>query len=462
MHSKQLLALAVAFIILLTGCSVSDDTPSSLLDSGIAPGELYTQALETLTASGNFGLSVVSERIIQIGDQTITEFSENQYRYDGFNSDDIQLSVTQTITYPAGTINISHQYADGLAYMSLEDSLFYTETDYSTYAKTFIPVQLLDESLYESIEAKEQAGQILIGFYGASKPEVWSLPKNTDLISAAGSVRLRDDGTLIESVYNVCGELPGVTICQKVTVRPETAQSISIAAPVDLNACTYVQDLAGPVVLEQCSKLLASVESISSQTDHTISSQVSLLERTVHTAMEYEQTDNGLLAAIATEIQLTDNTRSGSITSTEQLEQFQNGSYTLETDGSIINDPSVNEETMRSYCANQLVSTIPLLQYIEDVETSVLADEIVYTFKASQALADLMCTSACQFLYQDAYVLNELASDYQTNTIVCTLKMDRYTGFPTVSAMIYEGTHTIDGKDYILRNQITQNYTFPS
>ena len=270
---------------------------------------------------------------------------------------------------------------------------------------------------------------------------------------------LTKDGKLLNWQTSLTYHQADTTVYTRVFAAPSTDHGAFDLTTQDAEFME-VSSLDAVVMLERFSGFLSSVEPISADMVHTITCDANNLERIQTTKIELSGKKENFSATVDTTVVTTDHSRNDIITNEYQIENFSNNTYALNSSNLHKESPDVTYDVMNSYCRNNLVVTLPLLQYIQDARVYNQDGKTLYRFPGTQELSELICSEACNLLYQDPGYLDALASDRNILSTECTLRIHPLTGLPESSSIVYRGTHTIEGKVYNFTSTTVQNYHF--
>jgi len=87
---------------------------------------------------------------------------------------------------------------------------------------------------------------------------------------------------------------------------------------------------------------------------------------------------------------------------------------------------------------------------------------VLFSYTGSELMGEEYCQIVSERLFQEKDFLNEYASDYKTKEMNFYLGLDTYSMLPTAFGVQYEGVHTIEGYEYVLRMQADQSFDLAS
>jgi hypothetical protein len=173
----------------------------------------------------------------------------------------------------------------------------------------------------------------------------------------------------------------------------------------------------------------------------------------------YMANHENLSALVKTLTKLKNDSRVGQDTQLSKIELFADNRYLVSTDDNKpIESSNITAYDMRQYCQNRLVSTVMLPKHITGAQIISSEKSVRIQYSASEEFANLISSNACQSLYQQPELLNDLAQSCTTDTLQCYLELDKITGLPIASGISYSGTHNVAGTAYSLSYKADQIY----
>jgi hypothetical protein len=453
------IALAAAGLLFLVGFLILPD--SSINNKPIIPvenaKELYEEALPTVSEAQDMTLNISKTQEITVGSEVFLETSQQKLAYTGLGTEDIRASVTETLSIDDFSVNISEIYYNGTGYVSINDSRFFSSISKEDYLKRFAPAQLLDPALYGIIDGIDNGYGYVINFSQPAAAEAWALSEDGLFVDAKGSAYVNYDGQLTKSIYNLTYNRGKIQF--KMTYVVDVAlSSDEISIPNNRKSYISIDYLDGPRMLEHASGYLLQAANISAHYTDSIYFQAfgdaRTQDITLHTAK-----GESFSALVQTVTTLKNDGRVGLDSQLKKTELFVDNRYSVSTDDA---DPVVNKavtaDDMYNYFHNVLVGTIMLPAHITGAQIVDNEETLRIQYSASDAFAVQISANACQSLYQEPELLNDLSQSRTTDTLQCYLELDKTTGLPIASGISYSGTHTIENVPYSLRYQADQIY----
>lgn len=423
----------------------------------------YQQAAEKITSSGSYRMNISTTKITTLGKQSFTETSSKVLTCQDLGSPDLQIVLEEFLDYGMHNFSVTEQYIDGTAYVSLDNSHFSSTISAEAYRQRLIPVSMMTPSLYDSVITHQIGDRLLIGFSQPIAVEPWAVFGDVQLQDASGLAALDSEGNLVESLYSLSYTSGSANVVYSVKALIEPNAPVTSPVIEDISQYTNIDLFDVPRLLEQSTGYLLQANAIHAETQEVITCQANNLRREQHTDLTMADRDRDLDITLGIDVDLIDYNQGGTSTKYHQTETYQDGKYTLTVENETSPQPSEGEvtaEKMQLYCQDILVGTIILPEYIKSVSVTELDSTYQLSFSASEDLSEIVCSNACQTLYQDPALLNNLASSYETDKIVSTLVIDKQTGLPVASGIDYSGSHNIEGTSYTLTSTLMQSYNF--
>lgn len=462
---KRLIVVAIALLVTLTAAFAGNwilgsPEPAALLIPLEEPLTIYRNAIGGLNRE-NGAVSVEKAYKTVTGNGVFTEISQQQIQYQDYSSVQFSTAMSETLSIDAHTTNISEIYADGMVYATVNGSKFQGQIDADEYRRRLVPVVLLDANLYDSIRGFDDGSEYLLLFDQPKSVERWAEESDSLFAGATGSMRIRHDGTILESLYCVTYIRDDCTVHYTVSAKPATAEN-QVAVPEDKANYVPIAYLDGPRMLERATGYLMQAKTVSAAYEERIYCQAFGDERTRNISLHSAASGNWS-AMVDTKTELRNTGRTGDVVTHLHEELFTNGVYTIRADGGeITENTQIDPLTMQTYCQNQLISTIMLPENILNATCNVADDRLRIEFAANEEFANIISTNACQLLYQKPEVMKEIAEESRTDLLSCYLELDKTTGLPLSSGIEYKGSYWMEGLPYILSFRATQNYEIPS
>ncbi len=450
------LLLPSIILVLLCGCEPVPEVPTHAPENDMPAIEIYENALSKLK---DFSISVEAAKYIQTATQTLTEQYRGTYHFQDYGTECAAFYAEETLDYGVTDVAITRCFSSGTAYLSIGQGNFSAPESFHSYLTALIPVVIPTGKDFSVFQGRQIGGRTLIGLTEPADLSSIGLTKTAKAHIISATVMLSPDGLIDQISCTIAYTTASAKVLWIISAKPVgTPQDITV--PADLSTYTNIQNILSPILLERCSGLLSGTQSIFSDITSTIVSEADGLTRSQSTQMVYDSTDGALNAVIDTHVSVTDKTRQGDTTSHRQTESFRNGVYTVAADHNTTQDPSVTEELMRNYCANQLVNILPLPSHIAGGTVSVSADQTTVIFYPTESLTKLVGSNISQILYQDPALLETFQIEGNAAEATIHLILDTGTGLPVSASISYTAKYSTDQFSYGLTSSTAQTYIF--
>ena len=478
---KRLLVLLLAAVMVFTlfGCQkpqVEEPSTEPSTEPAAEPApdaaQIYADATAALSA-GDVTLDVTSTKTTTFGNETLTEETSAVLTYTGMGTENPQSSWEETVNYwdlddeqkvVATEAQYREVYADGTLYIELKDQVqFSAPLAAEDLANRYVPVVLLDISLYEDVTVTESGDSATISFAAPTAAEVWAMPADAELVDASGTATVTG-GKLTAMAYTVTYDYGSVSVTWTTESKPR-AQAEAVTLPPEAARYMYTP-LQSPDALwlflqaenlkdQAVSGTLSGVSSMFSQAAGVVRNQVQ--------TVDFYDTEKDMMGKFVTDVYLMDYANNADDTYTLE-ENYQNGRYVYtENDGvpTTINN-QISKQQIRDYYKQNLLSNALKPEYWTDVTVEDLGSLYYMEFTLNEDFGNMEQSIICTTLFQNPGLLNSLASAYTTDEVTGYMSVDKFTGMPVAVGFSYQGTHTIEGDPYILTCQTDISYTLPS
>lgn len=476
----KLLAFLLAFF-LLAGCTPTPKPtePPTLPPTqppteppAPVPEEVYAKAITLLEGEAAVTMDVTQVLTSCFGGQTLVEESQQLLSYADRNTDSVKILQEETVLYKIqessresedddGNRLYREIYADGKLYVELEeeDINLVGELTAEEATQRFIPVVLLDATLYEALTLDQQQDQLTIHFTEATAAEAWAIPEEAEFLEASGYAVINAAGEAEKMSYTVRYRYGSVENTWQVETQlrqealavtvPENAQDYKTLSCVD---ALWAKIQSGLQIWNAGELKVSMVESTFSEAGGVVLREAVQLDW-------YDVEDTFMIKVESTQNLTTPKEHESS----NREEIYRDGKYTVVVDDGIpATQMGIKEKDVRTACENLRIEYVPKSLFWEDVTVEDLGSIYLYSFTFTPELGDTMQSSVSQMFYGDVAFLNSYASKYETKEITGYMSLDKYTGMLLASGLYFEGAHTIDGDEYIVSMQIDQAVEMPS
>ena len=268
------------------------------------------------------------------------------------------------------------------------------------------------------------------------------------MISASGEL------TFNTLKYSIFYEIKNVTFETHMQILYSVA-SVKIPGPA-IEEYLPIANIYAPLALEKAYGLLSQSTHVTSQLTQTIFSQANSLQyESLLTMSRTAQT-----GSIETQITLYDTSRGNEKSTKSQTETFDNGSYWIQADHNTPSTQSMDHADFFSYYSQTLTKNILASGYITQANAERKDGCIYLSINANDQLAQKLCQSICQTLYQDPSFLDYRSAAHDDYFLIYSITLDPTTGLPLTCDLDFSGKHTIEQIDYTLTAQYRQTYSY--
>ena len=420
------------------------------------PALLYSQAVDSLKGNTNYILQIQSRKTLTVGGEQFQEMSRQTLTYTGYGTDAFRASLTEDLVNGNYAIKFVEYFQDGTIFTTVDDTnRFRGDMTAEEYTARLVPLVMLDASLYQKIEYSND----ILSFSEPTAGEAWIVPEYAQLKEARGHATVDDNGMLGTASYDVTYTIGGNEIRYLIDVGIHVAEDITLDDVSDPDGYTKLDYADAPRIIETaCGYLSQAYEghSLTTTTAESALSQAGGILRNQVITINSWGTGADYTADVDTSIFLM--TAAGE-QQLEQVEHFADGVYTISTDGGEAQKNSaVKANNFKSYTLNALLGNIPDFSMLTNATAEDLGSLYYLELTFSDELPKSICSYICEMFYGDSNLLNDMASEYKTQTMDYYFAVDKYTGLPTAVGYTYEGTHTIDGYGYPLTQQVDQSF----
>ena len=454
MKKKFLIAFVIihAFSAMLSGCSFFSK-------STFVGAEAYEQAVKDIVGS-SFVATVSKSVTIDAGIDTISETSVAKMTVKNYAAADMHTEANITVTSGGHSYAAEEICTGEMSYLKINGGLFSAPYTDIGYAVRQLSPALFEPSQYENIQSRHEKGRQVIGFSQPITEHNITIPDGAQLIDSTSSAILLANGSLYESSHSIIYTYGSATVAQTVTARFDMQNNVTVSVPNNPGDYISVPDTVAPLLLETACTRLLGFSSVTSNVAYDIVCEAGGLQRIQTTTTKITDSSDGLCAQVDTEVSLINQNLHGSVDSYTQTETFSGGNYTIIPNETNEPNKDVSEEAMRSYCKNNLVSSVMLPAFISGIEISEDESSYALTFRATETLAQLLFSNAYESLYTDQASASDVVDSYETQTISGYIEISKYTGLPTVAGMEYTAAAAIEDADQRFHVRIEQEYSY--
>lgn len=464
--TTRLLALLLCAAMLLSciGCSQTPaatelpTTPPTEAPTEPPADTVYQDAVAGLKNAADVTMEVDLVKTTTVGTETFTETISQTLIYSGLGTGALQISSEEELDYGLEeTLAFSELYSGDTLYAVIDDAYYFSGSlTAEEAADRYIPVLLLDETLYGSVTAEYSGTAATISFAEPTAAESWAVPEEAAMTAASGTAQIDANGELQEMSYTVTYTYGSSEITLEVTSRPRTGAD-EVVIPEDTSGYLSLQYVDAPRLSVQTSALLTQTTSATVSSLESIMSQAAAVVRNQSTVMDYYGSGSDVMTKVELGLYLMDYSTNQS-QELDQEEVYRDGRYTVTVDDGVpTTQTGIAGEDIESYCRTIMLTHMVDLSFWQDAVCTDLGSLYLIELTLNEDFGNTIQNSICNMFWEDAAFLNNLASAYVTNETTGYFAVDKFTGLPTSGGYYYKGTHTIDGADYALTLQSDQS-----
>ena len=464
------LLLCVALLLGMVGCGSSKPAEPEPTQPPVteAPTEApteppvadqYTKAAQPLRDAQNLAVKLTTKKAISTAMETFDLVSEQELTLSGVGTDAFTASMSEELEIGEYNDEFTEYYADGVLFVNIYDTgRFQGAMAEEEFLGRFAPAVLLDETLYADISAKQTDAGTTLTFSNPSGPEDWALPAGAEFLSASGTAKINDNGTLTRTTYTMEYVQGNTVVSMEVEAKAEISDDEAPEAPPEPDLYKEVESIDALRLYDTAILYIFSSQSASSAIAQSLVCQAANYALTEQTTLHYMGSGQDHFSDIqytATSVDPSMGTETFS-----QTEHFQDGLYTYTAAGGEAEPNSeVTAQAMIDYLQGHYADNMPALSYITAAKAEDLGGLVYLEMELDEEWGQIMANYTTSLVYEDAEFLNNYASAYETATSQYYMVVDAATGFPTAAGTAFAGVHTIDGQAYMLALEISQSYS---
>lgn len=446
--------------LLLAGCTqpkLPETTPAATEPiPTVSVRQRYSDATERVKDAKNLVLDYTISSQRQIGENLFPSKITGKASYSNFLWVNMLAIVEETLELGAYKSAYTETYCEGKANAMVRDGRFQQEMTPRAFVQRQLPVVLLTEELYETVECVEEADVTRILFTQPIALEDWA--GDGELISASGEAVLDSEGHLLRSSYTAQFRTEKVVTTLEVTVAVKTAEKLDLSAVHNHHdrPAIVISDLNAPRRLLQTVADVYNARQLDCQIQEHIASEAIPMSYNRITKLSMFGHGEELQAQVSYIAAMTD--YRGEVTERHQREQFADGLYSMTVgQDAPVTDDSVTATAMRQYMEDTVLSGLFAMKYLQEVTVQEEDGLLRYTFTGSEAFyADIM-KQLTAFLKVD---LDQQAQSSQTDSLGSYLLVDPETELPVAMGIYLSRSHTIDTIRYKLEYRLEETLSF--
>lgn len=381
--AKFKLFLIISFLILLfSGCSEPQESAPIL-----SPATLYDQMAQTICNAPMVSILYQETTAMTQGNNTYTYEDRQQLLLDTKTGN---FQSSGTLFYGPHNVIYEKIYKDRTLYLTVNNGKF--SGNYINLQNLLPQAGMFDEHTLDKnnhISFSDPDGSF------------WPIPANAT-VSAA-------NGTFINSTtmkYSISYKAGNTALQTTVTLEYQPSDT-SIPQP-NIAAYTPIENVIAPMILEKAYGLLQQSTHVSGNYLEEASSQVNTLQYT-HQLVLSRKADSG---SVKNETNLINYSRQADSQTRRQTEEFNNGSYTISTDGNPPQTQNINREQFFQYFTRLLSEQIMAAKYITQANMELTDKGILLNISPNNALAENLYAHLWKTLYPHQDYLDQQLADH--------------------------------------------------
>lgn len=481
------LFLCAVLVLSLTGCTAkpvettppTTEPPVTTVPTEPPAEDVYAEARAPLDNATDITLETLVTTLMRIGSDEFSEENTQTLTFLGLGSDTLQISLDEETVF---NIHVPEDeesddedeepknpkyhevYADGILYATAEMDTSYQYSgviNADEAAARYLPVVLLDASLYGSVTSESGSNGTTITFSEPTAAESWAMPEDAQMLEASGTAIINTSGKLEQMNYSITYQYGPAEYQVDYQSKP-LAETAAITVPENVDDYPELEYVDLLRKLFHSSSMVGQADAISTSGLESVFSQAAGVIRNQSVTMNMHGRKEDTKAKIETSIFLKDyNTNQDN--SLDQEELYIDGKFTSTVDDGVPTiQPGIHYEDIREYCGVITLQHMLTYEFWESAVCTDLGSLYLVEYNLSEDFGNSIQNSICNIFWNDPAFLNKMASAYVTNETTGYVSFDKYTNLPTAAGFYYEGTHTIDGMDYKLTLQSDQSIVAPS
>lgn len=454
---KRILSLMLCITLLLSmtacgGGSSQTTPPTTVPPTTTEPApdavEIYNTAADKVRNAPSMLIDYTIDQSMTMGGDTYLEKQITNLSLTGIGTDGFAAKASNVYTwgddYYTDTGDV---FLDGIYYGKVDSSAFSSEMDAEAYQAMYLPGVLLTAELYDTVVMTDEN---TVSFSDATALEPWLAREGYTLVEASGTAYIDASGELEDCTYHARYTYGNIDYEIDVTFRAMTGP-ITVEAPLDPSAYVPTEAPEARLMYERAIGLSVQACNVTSTSAENILIQAGSVALSQQCSMNSFGSGTDLMADFDTAVSLLDLSTGSPINAYTLEEQFKNGVYTIATDGGAAQeDASVTNAVMRGAVQAFVSDMFPFPEEIENLTVTDNGAALLLKYDFTEAGAKAYTTFLCGAIYEDANLLDNLATAYRTDLAQGFVGIDRITGLPLSLGIEYLGLHTIDGTEYSL------------
>ena len=451
MTMKRLLALLVCIAMLtaLCGCGgapAETTVPPTTTEPAPPASELYAQANEKLAAMTNVQLDITYIEEMVLGADTFKSTTQEVVTLLDLGAETFRASAEGTCYSGSYYTEHSEQFLDGMYYGQINTDCFKAEMTAEEVLDRLMPVQLIDPSLYSTIE---QTADDEFTFTGSELLEPWVDNNYTILTEATGTAKLNENGVPGKFTYKATYTQGAADMTISVTVKVKEAPAeTAVAAPAKADTYQLLDTPEAPALIHMVMGNLIQATAVSSTNTEAVVIQAANFS-------EAQQIELHTYGEVATQMMKCDLTyqfaANGQTETHTSTETYRDGILTTqENDGPAITDSTIMPSQIEAFIDERVFAQMPNTDYIADYDLTFVGDTLLLEYTFTNEVGEDLRDDLSETYLGDRNLITSLSSSYETTAMSGYIGIDASTGMPLSAAQTYMAKHTVDGQEFLL------------
>ena len=451
---KRLTALIVVLAMLaaLCGCGGGGATtpettvPPTTTEPAPLAADLYAEANEKLAAMKNLQLDITYIEEMILGADTFKSTTQEIVTLLDLGAETFRAATEGTCYSGSYYTEHTEQFLDGMYYGKINTDCFKAEMTAEDALDRLMPVQLIDPSLYTSIE---QTAENEFTFTGSEILESWVDNNYTILTEATGTATLNENGIPGKFTYKATYTQGSADMTISVTVKVKEAPAeATVAAPDKADSYQLLDTPEAPALFHMVMGNLIQATAISSTTTEAVVIQAANFS-------EIQQTELHTYGEVASQMMKYDyvyqSAANGQTDTYTATDTYRDGVLTSQEDnGPAVTDSTVMPSQIEAFIDEVVYAQMPNTALVTDYDLTFVGDTLLLEYTFTDEVGEGLRDGLSETYFGDANLISDLSSSYETTAMSGYIGIDASTGMPLSVAQTYVAKHTVDGQEFAL------------
>lgn len=451
---KRLTALIVVLAMLaaLCGCGGGGATtpettvPPTTTEPAPLAADLYAEANEKLAAMQNVQLDITYIEEMVLGADTFKSTTQEIVTLLDLGAETFRAATEGTCYSGSYYTEHTEQFLDGMYYGKINTDCFKAEMTAEDALDRLMPVQLIDPSLYTSIE---QNAENEFTFTGSEILESWVDNNYTILTEATGTATLNENGIPGKFTYKATYTQGSADMTISVTVKVKEAPAeATVAAPDKADSYQLLDTPEAPALFHMVMGNLIQATAISSSTTEAVVIQAANFS-------EIQQTELHTYGEVASQMMKYDyvyqSAANGQTDTYTATDTYRDGVLTSQEDnGPAVTDSTVMPSQIEAFIDEVVYAQMPNTALVTDYDLTFVGDTLLLEYTFTDEVGEGLRDGLSETYFGDANLICDLSSSYETTAMSGYIGIDASTGMPLSVAQTYMAKHTVDGQEFAL------------